>query len=364
MRPSRAILAGALTAIAAVAAGAAPARADGELAARGMYYKEQSTRVIQPMLDASFDVGERGVGDAHFLVDAITSASTSAGGGGVSFTERRYQAGATYRRLFESLRLGGTARYSTEPDYKSFYGALHGDLELFAKNLTLSATLGAGRDRIQPAGSSEQHSLTIVLGALSVSQLVSEHGVVGVSYDLIHLDGYQENPYRRVQLPPDLLRAEHHPSTRTRHALAASLKWFFPSVEMTVIGQYRFYADDWEVHAHTPELRLVKDLGEWMLVGARYRYHHQDAADFYRQQYTMEQEFMTDDFKLAGFDSHLIGARFELTGGALGAAGRLEQARVELVGEYIVQPAKEPPHPNAFGNALVSYVAVVLPFEY
>ena len=181
--------------------------------------------------------------------------------------------------------------------------------------------------------------------------------MVGVSYDLIHLDSYQQNPYRVVRLPPNLLRSEVHPGLRTRHALAASVKWFFPAFDATVIGQYRFYADDWDLHAHTPELRVVKDVGEWITLGARYRYHTQDAADFYQDDYTAPQEFMSDDPKLSAFDSHLIGARFELTGGALNVVGRLEQARIELVGEYMVQH-------NAFGNAFVSYASLVLPFEY
>ena len=36
------------------------ARADAELVVSGAYYKERSTRVVQPMLDARFDVGASG----------------------------------------------------------------------------------------------------------------------------------------------------------------------------------------------------------------------------------------------------------------------------------------------------------------
>jgi hypothetical protein len=354
-------LAGTLTALAtlvALASAAAPAHADGELTATGMYYKEKATRVVQPMLDARFEVGERASADAHFLVDAITSASLSAGPTSATFTENRLEAAGGYRRQLGDLRLGASARYSTEPDYKARYGALTGDLELFDKNVTLSATLGAGYDSIVPAGAQERHSLTIVNGSLAASQIVGVHGVVGLSYDVIRLDGYQANPYRRVQIAGTAnLRPESHPDLRTRHAIAATVKWFLPSIEATVIGQYRFYADDWDLHAHTPELRLTKDLGEWMVVGARYRYHRQDAADFYQDSYTMDQPYLSDDPKLSAFDSHLFGARFELTAGALGLTGRLEQARVELVGEYVVQH-------NHFGNAVVSYASLVLPFEY
>jgi hypothetical protein len=222
----------------------------------------------------------------------------------------------------------------------------------------VSATVGGGHDVIDPPGTLGPETLNVVLGSLSVSQIVSEHGVVGLSYDLVHLDGFQSNIYRNVRIGAGAdIAHETHPDTRTRHAVAASLKWFFPRLDATVIGQYRFYADDWDLHAHTPELRATKNVGDWIVVGARYRYHRQDAADFYRDEYDVMQTYVTADPKLAAFDSHLIGARFELTAGALGVVERLEQARIELVGEYIVQH-------NAFGDAIVSYASLVLPFEY
>ena len=61
------------TALAAGSLGiSAPAAADGTLTLRGAYYKERSTRVIQPMMDAAFQVGDHGTATGHLLVDAIT----------------------------------------------------------------------------------------------------------------------------------------------------------------------------------------------------------------------------------------------------------------------------------------------------
>ncbi|HVV81968.1 MAG TPA: DUF3570 domain-containing protein [Kofleriaceae bacterium] len=341
------------------------ARADGELSARGMYYKERATRVVQPMLDASFDVGDRGSGDAHFLVDAITSASAATGSSGSAFTEKRYEGGAGYQRDLGHVIVGGLFRYSTEPDYRSVYGSAHADLELFQKNFTLSATFGGGTDKVTNAGAPPMvpritGHLRTLLGSLSASQIVSEHGLVGLSYDLVRLDGYQQNPYRVVSAGGTLV-AERHPDARTRHAIAASIRWFFPKLDTTVIGQYRFYADDWGLVAHTPEVRVVKDVGDYLTFGLRYRYHTQRAADFYKTMYASSdpavEPYLSDDAKLSAFDGHLFGARAEVSGGALGLTGRLEAARVELVGEYVIQH-------NLFGNAVVSYAALVLPFDY
>src|SRR5664279_814428 len=105
---------------------AGTAHADGELAVRGVYYKERSTRVMQPMLDGMFDAGARGLVNAHFLVDAITSASAGSGAANATpFTEKRYEGGFSYIREFDGptagvltwldkFRLGGDTKYSTE----------------------------------------------------------------------------------------------------------------------------------------------------------------------------------------------------------------------------------------------------------
>src|SRR5688500_16359414 len=90
---------------AGVVGSGSPALADGELSMRGVYYKERATRVVQPMIDGRFDVGDAGVVDGHLLVDAITSASVAAGADGAQFDERRYQAGGGYLHQLTDLRI-------------------------------------------------------------------------------------------------------------------------------------------------------------------------------------------------------------------------------------------------------------------
>ena len=136
-------------AIAGVVATVAPALADGQLVARTAYYKERATRVVQPMLDGMFDVAEHGTVTAHFLVDTITSASSSSGSANAKpFTERRYEAGFGYTHQLDKLRLGGDAKYSTESDYDSFYLGLRGELELAQKNAVLGAGGGVSLDSV------------------------------------------------------------------------------------------------------------------------------------------------------------------------------------------------------------------------
>src|SRR5687767_13749882 len=78
--------------LALLVAGAPPARAEDRVSIRGAYFREASTRVVQPMLELSKDLPsgfEVGVSTA---VDAISSASIAQGATADEvFTENRYE---------------------------------------------------------------------------------------------------------------------------------------------------------------------------------------------------------------------------------------------------------------------------------
>lgn len=341
---------------------ASAARADGELSMRGVYYKERATRVIQPMLDARFDVGDSGTAQGHLLVDAITSASVAAGNDGEGFTERRVEGGAGYRHKLGTLDLGGQARYSSEPDYTSLFVGLRGSDELFDRNLTLTVAGNVGTDQMSNAGAPPmvpriEDDLTTYLGSVSVAQLLGPNLVAALTYDVGYLDGQQANLYRAV-IAGGALVAERHPAERTRQAVAGSLKWFVPRSVTTVIASYRYYHDDWDVDAQTPELRVIQDVGDNAAFALRYRYHRQDAAYFYEKMYDSSTlEFLSDDVKLSAFDSHTVGAQLDVAGAAVGFTDRLGEVRGQIVIEYVDQN-------NRFGNALVAHAALTVPFAY
>src|SRR5262249_54801650 len=101
--------------------GCGSARADDYLALRRAPYPAASPRVIQPMVEIERDSPGDGVDvTAHFLVDAITSASASAGVGvDALFTEVRNDAGLTLRKRWERTEATLGYRYSAESDYWS-----------------------------------------------------------------------------------------------------------------------------------------------------------------------------------------------------------------------------------------------------
>ena len=104
-----------------VLVGAGRAEANDYVVVRGAYYREASTRVIQPMVELQREAPGTGVDvAAHFLVDAITSASIAAGTAVDNvFTEIRDEVGLRVRKRWQRSDLALSYRYSAESDYWS-----------------------------------------------------------------------------------------------------------------------------------------------------------------------------------------------------------------------------------------------------
>jgi hypothetical protein len=350
-----------------VAAGERLADANGEVTLRGAYYKERSTRVTQPMLDARFDVGESGELAGHVLLDSISSASVAAGAAGQAFSENRFEVGAAYLHRLGKLRFGGGTRLSSEPDYDSAMVHLRGEVDLFERNTTVALNLAGGRDSVSNEGAQTDISepieglLYTSLASLSVSQVLTPVLVGQLTYDLAHLDGFQENPYRAVSAGGNF-EPERVPETRTRHAALAALRAFVPATRSTLIGSYRLYADDWGIVGHTPEARVIQEVAAGFDLHLRYRLHHQSAADFYRPIYMSAdpemEPFLTDDVKLDRLTTHSYGGKLDVALSLIGfRGGPLARARAQASFEYIDQS-------TYYGNAVAAQLAFSVPFEY
>lgn len=332
------------------------AHADGELTVRGAYYKEKATRVMQPMIDVKLDVGEHGTANGHMLADAITSASVGA------FQETRIEAGGGYGHVLmdETLTLGGSLRYSSEPDYKSTFGVLRVAKELADRNFTIGLAGAAGRDKMSGIVGMNVRTgeLTTWLGSVNASQILAPNLVVGLTVDVIALRGEQANLYRSV-IANGMELPEEAPDYRRRQAIAGSVKYWLIPTNTTLIGTYRYYFDTWDIAAHTPELRAIQDVNDVAWFTARYRYHTQSKAYFFEDRYPdgVIPELPSDDQKLSSFTSHTMGAQLEVAGEALGLTDRLGATRAQIVIEYIVQS-------TAFGNAVVAHAALTVPIEY
>ena len=186
---------------------AGPARADDYVSVRGVYYREPSTRVIQPMVEVERDSPSGIDVGAHFLVDAITSASIRRG-------DRRRQrvhgdaerGGAEPAQALVALATWSSPyKYSAESDYWSHAVGVSGGRALWGDTATLRLSLGRSFDTMTSRGPARPTARR--RGQLPAPWTSGSPGsptrrccrpvaIAQVSYEVAYLEGFQGNLYR------------------------------------------------------------------------------------------------------------------------------------------------------------------------
>jgi hypothetical protein len=290
-RRGRVVAVTALTLLAVVV----PARAEDYVVIRGAYYREPSTRVIQPMIEierdspSGLDVG------AHFLVDTITSASVAAGTAIDNvFTETRNEAGLRVRKRWQRDDLSLGYRYSAESDYWSHALGASGGHRFWGDTATVRLSLGLSLDtmttrgRIPPCAlgtSSIDCHLRVWFVGGSYTQVLSPVALAQISAEFAYLDGFQGNLYRGVPT----YGLEVLPETRLRSAIAPRVAYYIPRTGTGLQLHYRYYWDmypggegnPWALRAHTIEARVYQQVSRDVELRFSYRQHFQNHAQFW-----------------------------------------------------------------------------------
>jgi uncharacterized protein DUF3570 len=282
-------------------ASALVARADDRVTIRGAYYREPSTRVIQPVVDITKDLPRGFDIEAHYLVDAITSASASAGTTVDSvFTEIRNEVGLGVGKSWERTRATLGYKYSAESDYWSH--SIAGSLawRVWADTATVAISGGQSFDQVGfrartpnclssgvfPGDNSCK--LNATFAGVSYTQVLSAVAIAQLNLDTSYLSGFLANPYRQV---PNF-GYEVVPDKRERSAVAARIAYYWPGAQTGAQLHYRFYwdfypgtsledRDPWLLRAHTVEARIYHQVTHDLEVRLLYRQYFQNAAAFW-----------------------------------------------------------------------------------
>ncbi len=310
---------------------------------RGNYYRERSTRILQPSVLVTVDApDQRLTVGAGYLLDAITSASIAAGtmevtGGDSAFTEIRHEALGTMGSRLGEWRLGGFFRYSTETDYLARSTGASVARDFMQRTVTLSLNYAHNFNRafmlrgamknpwcggIRADRAAQGLGPPCLTGEVANRNLVRQHYIFAgyshvlrptllaqASVEASFARGPQDNPYRGSVNLNGLHDA--HPLARDRLALTGGLRWMVPAARMVVDPDYRFYGDDWGIQAHAADLRLHFRLARHVRARVRYRFYAQTEARFFHDdqtRYTGEPgETRSGDPKMDDFMSHTPG---------------------------------------------------------
>jgi hypothetical protein len=270
-----------------------------EITIRGAYYREPSTRVIQPVVEIHKDLPNGFDVDTHYLLDAITSASSNAGVTSDSiFTEIRNEVGLGVGKTWERTRASLGYKYSAESDYWShaFFGSLSrrlwGDTGTlgFAAGISLDQASSRNRTPACATPPSVSCPLDTYFAGLAYTQVLSPVATAQLVAETAYLDGFQGNLYRVV--PNFAAGFENPPDRRLRNAVAARAAYYFPDARVGLQLHYRFYwdvypgtslvdYDAWAMRAHTIEARAYVQLTPTLEVRILFREHLQNHAAFW-----------------------------------------------------------------------------------
>jgi hypothetical protein len=273
-------------------------RAEDLVTIRGAYYREPSTRVIQPVVEISKDLPQGFDLTAHYLVDAITSASAAAGTSNDSiFTEIRNEVGLTVGKTWDRSRATLSYKYSAESDYWSHAWWASMSRTFWGNTATVGGFGGLSLDsvgfraRTPPCRAADSLScpLDSVFGGLGYTQVLSPVAVAQVNLDAADLWGFLANPYRVALMLPEVF-----PTRRLRTAVSVRVAYYFPEIETGIQAQYRYYrdfypgdlpagvsADPWGLSASTLEGRIYHRLSRDLEVRFLYRQYFQQPPAFW-----------------------------------------------------------------------------------
>ncbi len=231
----------------------------------------------------------------HAGVDAVSSAT--------QFSDVRHEgrAGLTFAGTRSSLRTG--VSYGTERDYRSFALTGGGSVDLAGHNTVLDLEYTHDFDRVcdfangdatplerrpltgaDPCFTSGGNTITRDIAVDTAQATLTQNltpglvGQLGVYGQIV--DGFQSNPYRRVQVF-NVEAQENVPTLRDRGAVFARAN--LALAEHTTLSLFvRGYADNWAVRGASAELELHQYLGPHVLIRLRARGYQQTGAVFFR----------------------------------------------------------------------------------
>ncbi len=257
-------------------------------------------------------------GALNYYVDNISSASVDVVTQGSPYSEKRSEWSGSVDYLHADTTMTAGYTRSDESDYQANTFSFSISQSMFGELTTVTLGYSRGFDDISSnVDAAVDESADHQNYHVSLSQVLSKNLLLSLNYDAVTDEGFLRNPYRRVYVLDDpndpnglanFNTPERYPSTRTSNALSANFLYYLPYRASLKLG-YRYYADDWDISAHTVDLRYTHPLGSRWLFDVGARYYQQTRADFYADLFQRpdQQNFMARDKELSEFKDYSLG---------------------------------------------------------
>lgn len=293
------------------------------------YFDNFKVNIVYPDISVKKSVGEFTSINARYLVDVISAASMKShfdnvfsfesdkrgidayssatpkdyGGGDNYPDDMRHEIAAGITQIFGEWTLSFNNIYSFENDYNSETIAFSVSAPFAKKNTTLNLGFVKSWDQNYPQIRSWTADKSVYSLTASLSQILSTKFIGQAEVFYSNMSGYLSDPYQVVTvydtINNELLFFEpKYPDERHRYALG--LRGIYQVGEESSLQlAYRIYDDSWNITSHTISgLYQISFLDEDILFSTGYRYYTQTPANFVKENYSVEEEYMSVDAKM------------------------------------------------------------------
>lgn len=238
----------------------------------------------------------------HSSVDALSGASRN------YIEQRQAVTFGAERRIGES-KASVSYYHGDEHDYRSDAVSLGWSQAMAHRDSTLDLEVHHRSDLVGASWDPTFQKPRYAIGAaLGYTQVLTPDSQLKAVLDYEDTQGYLADPYAFVQvwLYDSLPYSASAPGKRQRWDLDLAFKQALPWDGAAAEADYRYYADTWDVAAHSVALSLSQELAGWVLEPEA-RFYTQTKASFFQNHYQEVQGWMTRDLKLAAFQTYLLG---------------------------------------------------------
>jgi hypothetical protein len=211
--------------------------------------------------------------------------------------------GGTHQNNFGSLNMGAFYTKQSENNNCEFRIQASFDYDKWALYYKISKLYPVelkGKGRLVDTDKRYSYNLSLAYKQILTSRLQAQW-----SAEFIYQTGLLSTPFHRVYFVEESqAKLERLPSHRLRVPLTMRLNYFVFD-RLIIRSLYRYYFDDFDLHAHTFNLELPVKITNFFSVYPFYNYHTQTAAQYFREYkaHLLTEQYYTSDYDLSGLYS-------------------------------------------------------------
>jgi hypothetical protein len=177
--------------------------------------------------------------------------------------------------------------YSKESDYESYGLSLADSVEFNQKNTIVTFGASQDLDHVLPHPGEfnvfRRLHKNSTQGLVGLDQLLGADSVLTLNASDGYIEGFLNDPYRGIQFDdlPGTAFGENRPRQRFEGDFYLSISHFFPRIDGSIEGGYRYYEDSYGIIANTLKVDWLQNLGKSVVVSPTFRFYNQTAAYFY-----------------------------------------------------------------------------------